>query len=309
MIFIAVAFCILLLAFFGSSLAICRAAFLATRRHRPDPFELPRSRQFDPYRAEHRAGVERLLQEEHEAVRITSFDGLTLCGKYYPRTEGGPVAICVHGWHSAGVRDFSGGARFLLEQGWNVLLIDQRAQGDSQGRAMTFGVKERFDCLSWANWAVERCGADVEIVLYGVSMGAATVLMAAGLELPENVRCIVADSPYSSPAGIIKKVCRDRGIPPAAAWPLVYVGVRLFAGFDPNEITAADAVRRTGVPVLVIHGSDDRFVPCAMSAEIAEASPLAERQVFPGAGHGISFLADRPRYEALILDFVRRARS
>lgn len=309
MVLVPVACGLLLLAFFGISLGVCRGAFLTSPKHRPDPFELPRSRQFDPYRAEHCARVERLLQEEHEMVQITSFDGLKLSGKYYARVPGAPVAICVHGWRSTGVRDFSGGALFLLEQGWNVLLIDQRAQGDSQGRAMTFGVKERFDCLSWVNWVVERCGADVEIALYGVSMGAATVLMAAGLELPENVRCVVADSPYSSPAEIIRKVCRDRGIPPAAAWPFLYVGARLFAGFDLNGMTAADAVRRTKIPVLVIHGSDDRFVPCAMSGEIAEASPLAQRQVFPGAGHGVSFLVDRPRYETLILDFTRRARS
>lgn len=305
--FLIAALCALLLAFCIVSYCICRAAFLTVPKRRPDPFELPRSRQFDPYRAEHRAGVERLLREEHEAVQTTSFDGLRLSGKYYHRTDGGPVAICVHGWRSTGVRDFSGGAQFLLEQGWNVLLIDQRGQGDSQGRAMTFGVKERLDCLSWVNWAVERFGREVRLVLYGVSMGGATVLMAAGLDLPENVCCVVADSPYSSPAKIIKKVCRDRGIPPTAAWPFLYVGARLFARFDLNEVTAADAVRRTKVPVLIIHGSDDRFVPCAMSAEIAEASPLAQRQVFPGAGHGVSFLADRPRYEALLRDFLRRA--
>lgn len=301
--------CLVIAVFLLISYYTYTLAFDSPSKTRDDHFSLPNSAQYRVYRDETLARVKRLLAEECEEVSITSFDGLKLSGRYYHRFDHAPVALCVHGWRSTGVRDFSGGAFSLMEMGYNVLLIDQRAQGKSEGRAMTFGIKERYDCLEWIRYLNTRFPEKPDIVLYGVSMGGATVLMATGLELPDNVRCVVADSPYSSPAEIIRKVCRDRKISPAVAWPFLYTGARLFARFDPNETTAAKEVRKANIPILIIHGTDDRFVPCEMSEEIAAANPLAERAVFEGAGHGISFLKDQPRYEALVRDITERARS
>lgn len=305
---VCIVLCLLAAGFLLISYCTYTLAFRSPPEKRDSHFDLPASRQYQPYREESLARIRRLLAEEYEPVSVTSFDGLKLTGRYYHRADGAPTALCVHGWRSTGVRDFCGGAFFLMELGFNVLLIDQRGQGHSGGRAMTFGVKERHDCLTWIRYLNRRFPDKPDIFLYGVSMGAAAVLMAAGLELPDNVRAIAADSPYSAPAEIIRKVCRDRGIPPAAAWPFLYTGARLFAQFDPNEITAADSAAKASVPILIIHGTDDRFVPCAMSEEIAAASPLVKREVFDGAGHCLAFLTDRPRYEALIRDLIGRAR-
>lgn len=136
-------------------------------------------------------------------------------------------------------------------------------------------------------------------------MGAATVLMAAGLGLPENVRCVVADCPYSSPKAIIQKVCTDMKIPPAIAYPFVALGARMFGAFSLSSVSTEEEVRKATVPILVIHGTDDRFVPCSMS-ESFTSNPHVQRETFPGAGHGLSFLVDRPRYEKLIRDFTAR---
>ncbi len=284
-------------------------AFYSSPRSRMEPFDLPETDQYSPYREENIARVKRLLAEEYEPVSITSFDGLKLTGKLYCRFEGGPIAICVHGWRGTAIRDFCGGAFTLMDLGCNLLLIDQRAQGTSEGRTMTFGIKERFDLLEWVRYLNTRFPDKPDLFLYGISMGGATVLMASGMELPDNVRCVVADCPFTSPVDIIKKVCRDMKIPPAFAWPFLSLAARLYGNFNLSETTAEVQVRRTRIPIMVIHGTADRFVPCEMSAQLPAITPLVERHTFEGAGHGISFLVDQSRYEALVRDLTNRTRS
>lgn len=280
-------------------------AFYSPRKERRKDTDLPDTDQYRVFRKENLQRIQRLRTEPHEEVSIRSFDGLTLTGKFYHRHEGAPVALCFHGWRGSGIRDFCGGAFSLMKLGFNVLLVDQRAQGRSDGRTITFGIKERFDCLEWVYFISNRFGSETDVCLYGVSMGAATVLMAAGLGLPENVRCVVADCPYSSPKAIIQKVCADMKIPPTVAYPFVALGARLFGGFNLSSISVEEEVRKATVPILVIHGTDDRFVPCSMS-ESFTSNPHVQRETFPGAGHGLSFLVDRPRYEKLIRDFTAR---
>ena len=298
-----------LAAFLFSSYYTYTLAFYSSPKRRKNPYILPNTEQYNVFREENTARVAKLLAEKYEPVSTTSFDGLALTGKYYHRQEGAPVVVCFHGWRSTGIRDFCGIASTFLAMNHNVLLVDQRAQGKSEGRSMTFGIKERYDCQTWINYINDRFSSSTDIFLCGLSMGAATVLMASGLELPDNVRCVLADSPYSSPAEIIKKVCRDMKIAPAIAWPFLCVGARLFAGFSLTAATAADAIRRATIPILIMHGTDDRFVPCEMSAEFPSLNPLVERHTFEGAGHGISFLLDQPRYEAIVQDFINRAKS
>lgn len=280
-------------------------AFYSPRKDRRKDTDLPDTDQYRVFREENLQRIQRLRTEPHEEVSIRSFDGLTLTGKFYHRQEDAPVALCFHGWRGSGIRDFCGGAFSLMELGFNVLLVDQRAQGGSDGRTITFGIKERFDCLEWVRFIASRFGSETDVCLYGVSMGAATVLMAAGLGLPENVRCVVADCPYSSPKAIIQKVCTDMKIPPAIAYPFVALGARLFGAFSLSSVSTEEEVRKATVPILVIHGTDDRFVPCSMS-ESFTSNPHVQRETFPGAGHGLSFLVDRPRYEKLIRDFTAR---
>lgn len=284
-----------------------RVAFYSAPGQQQDDYNMPDTDQYNVFREDNIARITRLRGESYEEVSVTSFDGLRLAGKYYHRHDGGPVAICFHGWRGSSIRDFCGGAFTLMEQGCNVLLVDQRSQGRSEGNTITFGVNERLDCLEWVRWVTGRFGAQTDVYLYGISMGGATVLMASGLDLPENVRCVVADCPFSSPEKIIKKVCADMKFPPRLAYPFVALGARIFGRFRLGGVTAADAVRGAKVPILIIHGTDDRFVPCEMSEEIASANPLVERHTFEGAGHGLSFLLDQPRYEALVRELTGRA--
>ena len=259
------------LAFLISLLAFL-AAFYSPARFRTRDDAIPAGAQYREKR-EHMLslirGMEALPCEE---IRIPAFDGVSLRARYYHLRDGAPLQIEMHGYRGAAVRDFCGGHALARELGMNVLAVDQRAHGESGGKVITFGVRERLDCQSWAQYAFLRFGPETPIYLAGVSMGAATVLMASALELPHTVRGIIADSPYTEPEAIIRKVIsKDAHLPAGALLPFLRFGARLFGRFDLRGASALEAVGRTEIPILLIHGEDDRFVPCDMSRELAAA--------------------------------------
>ena len=282
-----------------------RMAFYSSKNRREGYKRLPEEGQYAPHRQLMSSLYKELEALPFEEVRIKSYDGLTLFGRYYHYRDGAPLEIEFHGYKGHAYRDFCGGNKLSRNSGSNILLVDQRAHGESGGKAITFGVKERFDCLSWCNYAVERFGKDIKIILAGASMGAATVLMASDLPLPENVKGIIADSPYSSPKKIIKKVCgQDMGIPANLAYPFIWLGASLYGGFNVTGASAENAVKSTKIPLLIIHGTDDRYVPYEMSREIFEAS-AGEKSLLTveGAGHVLSFTTDPERYKNAVAEF------
>ena len=279
-------------------------AFYHSPKKKNEPYVMPASEQYDPVEKRMRELIEELELIPYERVQIRSHDGLTLSARYYHFKDGAPVQIQCHGYKGVPVRDFCGGHKLAREKGHNVLLIDQRAHGDSEGNTITFGILERKDVLSWIEYVNGRVGKNVPVILTGISMGAATVLMAASLPLPENVVGIVADCPYSSPSAILKKVSSDMKLPPALTYPFLQLGARLFGGFHLEETSAVEGAKNSKVPILLIHGEDDRFVPCDMSREIAAASKHCRLQTFEGAGHGISFMIDEARYAQLTSQFI-----
>lgn len=280
-------------------------------------FYSPKSRQAsidDPLKgdqydavSEHISRISHVMKQyPYEALEVISFDGTRLFGRYYHLKNGAPVEILFHGYRSHPYRDCSGGHALSRKIGFNTLVVDQRAQGDSGGRTISFGIMERRDCLAWIEEIRSRFGPDIPIVLSGLSMGAATVLMATGLGLPDNVACVIADSPYSAPSAIIEKVAADRHYPVGLCRPFVHLGALLFGHFRLNSCTAKEAVRRCKIPVLLIHGEEDRLVPCSMSLEIAACCASRVQAVtFPKAGHGLCYVTDPIRYERIIVDFIK----
>ena len=283
-----------------------RIAFYSPKKGR-DKISTFASHKYDPYRKEINRLFCQLSDRPYEEVSIVSFDGLTLFGRYYHVKDGAPLDIGFHGYRSSALTDFAGGSELSFSMGHNLLLIDERAHGRSEGRTITFGIQERWDVESWARFAVERFGADVQIILYGVSMGAATVLMASELELPASVRGIIADCGFSSPYAIMKSVLHWR-CPWLVSGPLLAltgVFTRLFGGFGLREVSATEAVAHTKLPILFIHGTGDRFVPCSMSQAAYDACTGEKRLILvEGAGHGQSYLVDRPRVQAAVREFL-----
>ena len=287
---------------FGGAYYAYRIAFYSARE---DWEKLPPTNNatFDPYRENMRKLYHQLQNRPFEFVTVTSNDGLTLSGRYYHVADGAPLDICFHGYHSSAMTDFIGGSDISLKLGHNLLLIDQRAHGRSQGRTITFGIKERKDLLQWVHYAVDRFGEEVQIVLYGISMGGATVLMASGLDLPKNVKGIVADCPFASPMEIIAHVGKSNPIPNWLIRPFVKLGARVYGGFEVEETDAAQALEKAKIPVLILHGEADTFVPGEMSDLVSINPDLISRYTFPGAGHGTSYLVNPMRYTEIVTQF------
>lgn len=301
----------LLLCFLLVAAALLSGAFYAyhvafySPKSDPDQKPIVLGEAYDPYRPEMRRIFQKIQERPCEFVTVTTFDGLLLSGRYYHVKDGAPLDIGFHGYRSSPLRDFAGGSELSFAMEHNLLLVDQRAHGRSQGRTITFGIKERLDLLSWVTYAVERFGKDTKIILYGVSMGGATVLMASDLDLPENVKGIVADCPYASALDVIIHVGRNNPIPGCLMKPLVILGAKIFGGFDIQETDAYRAVKNTKIPILIIHGEADSFVPMQMSNLTLYNPHLIKRITIPGAEHGISYLVDTPRYHQAVRDFVK----
>ncbi len=289
-------------------LAVSYAAYCIPFHHpgrTESPYDLPPEEQYDPYREKMTALIHTLDDIPFEAVELTAYDGTKLFGRYYQVAEDAPLQIQFHGYKSTGQRDFCGGNKLAREMGMNTLLVDQRSHGKSSGKTISFGVKERFDCLSWAQYAAKRWPGR-PITLAGVSMGAATVLMAADLDLPPEVKGIIADCPYSDPGAIIRKVGRDSMGPASILlYPFILLGARLYGGFNLNAASPVKAVRHAKVPILLIHGEDDRFVPCDMSREIYDACTSPKTRItVPDAAHAISYILDPDKYEKAVRAFI-----
>ena len=278
---------------------ICyRMAFYAPpRKPREEEFDLPAGPVYEPFHDKMRTWVWEIRQLPREHFEITSFDGLKLYSTYYEFAPGAPIELMFHGYRGNAERDLPGGVQRCFTCGRSALVVDQRCAGRSGGNTITFGVNERRDCLKWVDFAVEHFGPDVKIILTGISMGAATVLMAAGEDLPENVIGILADCGYSTPKAIMMKVMRDMGFPPKLCWPFVRWGAKIYGRFDPEEGSPLDAMGRFKVPVIFFHGEDDDFVPCYMSREVYDACPTRKCiYTVPGADHGLSYAVDPEGY-------------
>lgn len=282
--------------------------YIIYRRNREtitDDRVTPEGEQYKVHAEVIRRAVNRVLPVPFEEVCITSRDGLKLYGRYYHHEDGAPLGIFFHGYRSAPIRDGNGGYLICKRHKYNVLLVTQRAHGKSEGKVMTFGIKERLDCLDWISYANERFGNNTPIILMGMSMGAATVLMAAGEELPDNVKCVIADSPFSAPKDIIRTVMKSYKLPVGLMYPLARLSAKVYGGFDLEETSAREAVKKSKIPILFIHGDDDRFVPCHMSRECYEGCAGTKRILtIEGAGHGLSHCVDAARYEACVDEFL-----
>lgn len=283
-----------------------RMAFYVPRK-RPKPKEeypIPEGEIYEPFRDLMVGWIKEVRKLPYEPVAIRSFDGLKLTGKFYEYAPDAPIELMFHGYRGNAERDLCGGVQRAFALGRSVLLVDQRTAGSSEGNVITFGIHESKDCHSWLKFMLERFGPDVKISLTGISMGAATVVTAAGHPLPENVMGILADCGYTSPKEIIKEVIRQMKLPPALCYPFVRLAARIYGGFDLEETSPIEAIKSCTVPVIFYHGESDAFVPCHMSQAVYEACPTRKALVkVPGAGHGLAFPVDQERYLQTLRDF------
>lgn len=248
-----------------------------------------------------------------ERVTVASDDGTELVGHALAcRPDSPRWLVFAHGYHDnwrAGITY----ARRLAEAGYNLLFVDLRAHGESGGTWVGCGWLDRRDLVAWCSWVARRAGEGCRIVLMGISMGAASCLMACGEpDLPPQVRACVADSGYADFLRTAEVVVStgSLGTPPIAAHPFLDLARRRLrrarGGYDLALARPVDALARTRVPVLLIHGDGDRVVPPAMARELAAVGGGHQLEAFPGAGHCCAVFADPGRYWERVLGFVGR---
>ena len=286
---------------------ICyRIAFYVPKRNLADldAIDIPNGAIYEPYRESMENWIREARKLPSTEYSITSFDGLKLYAKYYEYAPNATIELMFHGYRGNAERDLSGGVQRCFKLGHSAFIVDQRCSGKSDGHTITFGVNEHKDCLAWVDFIIKTFGPDVKIILTGISMGASTVLMAAGNPLPTNVIGVLADCGYTSAKEIIQLVTQKLDLPPALAYPFVWLGARLYGRFDLHSSQAIDAMKKCSVPVIFFHGEADDFVPCDMSRANYEACASKKMLItVPGAGHGLSFPVDPERYLQSLSEF------
>ena len=234
-------------------------------------------------------------------VYIKSFDGLRLYGALLENYSD-KIVICVHGFTGSGKKDFASLAQAYYKNGYNVLLVDNRAHGQSEGKYVGFGVLDRFDLRNWVKYVINRFGSNVQVFLHGISMGAATVLMASSI-MPKNVRGIIADCGFTSVYEIFEYVLkRDYHLP---KFPIIYltnIMSKIRAGYGYKDVnTTAE------IAILFIHGENDEFVPLWMTMKnYSHCKAYKELFIVRESEHAESHYIDKKGYERRILTFIEK---
>lgn len=238
-------------------------------------------------------------EQPFEELNMTSFDDLNLKGYFLEATEPtNKLVVFAHGYLGRASDMSLYGQYYHDELGYNVFTPDARGHGQSEGDYVGFGWHDRLDYVDWINLLVDRLGPDTEIVLHGLSMGAATVLMTSGEELPDNVKAVVADSPYTNVHDLFSyQLKRMFKLPSFPILNSTSVVTKMKAGYGLKEASALEQVKKTTIPILYMHGDADTFVPTKLAHELYEnTNSHAELVTFEGAGHGEAFVIAREKY-------------
>ena len=293
----------LLILFLIALYALYRFTFYSPKKGQLDDYNFASSPIYKGHEEEIRELIDKLKARPYEDIYVTSFDKLKLHARLYVNKNTNKVAILCHGYRGTAYRDFCGGANEAIEMGYNVILIDHRAHGQSEGHSITFGVREVDDVLSWVKYARDRFGQDSPITLIGISMGGATVLMAA--DKITNAK-IIADCPYSSPKIMLKETIKGLKLSTKIFYPLLNLSSILFAHTNMNKRSAYDSIKNTNNKILIIHGNADTIVPYKISEDLYQQNQdKIQYELFDNADHGLSYLTDRKRYQEIIRNFLK----
>ncbi|WP_407638888.1 alpha/beta hydrolase [Bacillus niameyensis] len=240
-----------------------------------------------------------------EMVRVKSHDKLNLNGFFYENKKPHRKwAIVVHGY-SGNSKQMLRYVRNFFEKGYHVLAPDLRGHGQSEGDYIGMGWHDRKDMLRWIDYIIEK-DSNAEIVLFGISMGGATVMMTSGEQLPDNVKVIVEDCGYSSVMDVFTYQLYDLfHLPKFPVMNAANTITKIRAGYDLKEASAINQIAKSQTPILFIHGDADTFVPFAMLEEVYNAANVEkDKLIIPGAGHGEAEMVDPETYWNKVWKFV-----
>lgn len=239
-----------------------------------------------------------------EKVSIKSFDGLNLVGFYFDNKSDKTVII-VHGFGQNHL-EMQPYCKMFGERNFNVLAIDLRTHGESEGNCITYGWLERLDIISWTNFLSEK-NPNVRIVLFGVSMGGSAVCMASGEKDLKNVVAVVSDCAFDNASREFDHVMKTKHIKLKFIKKLLINYTKRLYNFDLKNADTIKQVKNTKVPILFIHGQKDDFVPIENLNNLFNSTPqnLREKYIVEEATHAMSYSVDGVLYEKKVFDFLK----
>ncbi|MBO0587219.1 alpha/beta hydrolase [Sporosarcina sp. E16_8] len=254
--------------------------------------------------------IDWVAAQTFEKLTLTSRDGLKLSGYYLPASKPtDKLVILTHGYLGNAKQMGLFGQHYHSDLDYNIFMPDARGHGKSEGNYYGFGWPDRLDLIDWTQLLVKKLGPDTQVAYHGLSMGAATVLMASGEEeLPREVKAIIADSPYESVYQLFAYQMNRMFYLPA--FPLLdstSVLTKIRAGYSFREASALKEVKKTTVPILYIHGESDTFVPTELTKNLYQHTASdAELLIVPNANHGESIALDEDKYKMTVDQFLNR---
>ncbi len=252
--------------------------------------------------------IDWLNQQTFEQMETTSQDGLKLKAMFLPAdSKSDKVLIAIHGYRSYNIREYANYLKFYHELGFHILLPDNRAHGESEGKYIGFGWLDRLDCIQWIHYMKKYFHQDLQIVLHGISMGSATVLMASGEDLPDDVKCIISDCGFTSVLDEFKHELHDHKIVSTLLIPTATLLSKKRVGYSFKEASTIEQVKKSRTPTLFIHGDQDDFVPTYMVYDLYNACQAdKDLLIVEGAKHAESFIVNQELCEKTIIDFMQQ---
>lgn len=253
--------------------------------------------------------VEWFRSQELEEFEIPNGRGQLLKALFLPTEKpSDKFFICSHGYRSRGRGEFRHIAKFLHDQGINALFVDHQSCGDSEGKYISFGKHESADLMLWVEFMLDKFGKDIQLALYGISLGSATVMLLSNNEnLPENVKFIVADCGFTTVNEQFSFVLKSLSIPDKPLLKGANVFSKALGKWDFDEVNPIESVREAKVPMLFIHGENDDFVPTFMACRLYNACPTEKDFLtVPGAGHAESYQKNSELYEEKVSKFIKK---
>ena len=238
--------------------------------------------------------IDLLKSSMTETLCMKSFDKLELKAYYVPcGKETDKFVLLVHGYDSDAFIAFGTQIKFYKELDFDIVVIDQRACGKSEGKHVTFAVNESRDVASWCNFILKRFTNCKNIVLHGISLGGASVLFSIGRHLPSEVKCIIDDCGFDSPEGILHHVLKkDYRLPRFVREGVIFF-CEIICKCKFRGVKTEDILKNTELPILFIHGALDTYVPYYMTENNFRAvkNPF-EFYTVDNAHHANSFICD-----------------
>lgn len=244
------------------------------------------------------------FREHGKEIVQVSDDNIKLVGyEFLHKEKKNTWVISIHG-HGMNAITGCKPQKFFY-YGWNVLCPDLRAHGKSEGNYVGMGWLDRKDILTWVNYIISQ-NPDANIILYGWSMGASTVMMTSGEKLPQQVKCGIADCGYSSVYDIIAIILRKKvKISGVISMHIASLLTKILAGYDFREASCIGQLSKGNLPILFIHGTEDEIVPFDMLDKVYEAARgEKEKQIFEGAKHMQACQKEPERYWKCAYEFI-----